>query len=165
MDRRPRRHFLIAGLALVAAPLAAGAQQPAKVYRIGFLGTTSASEFVGPVDALRAGLRDLGYAEGKNIFIEFRWADGDVDRLPELAVELVRLKVEVLVTHAQETGAAKRAIASIPIVMACSADAMATGLVASLARPEGNVTGSTILVPEISAKRLELLKMQAITPD
>jgi putative ABC transport system substrate-binding protein len=111
------------------------------------------------VDAWRAGLHDLGYVEGKNIVIEFRWADGDRDRLPTLAAELVRLKVDVLVTHAEGTLAAKRATASIPIVMAVTADAVGGGLVASLARPEGNVTGSTILIPEISAKRLDLLKV------
>jgi putative ABC transport system substrate-binding protein len=103
-------------------------------------------------------LHALGYVEGKNTVIEFRWADGDLDRLPALAAELVRLKVDVLVTHAEGTRAAGRATASIPIVMAVTADAMGTGLVASLARPGGNVTGSTILIPEISAKRLELLK-------
>jgi ABC-type uncharacterized transport system substrate-binding protein len=155
-----RRKFVgaMAG-ALIATVRAASAQpQAAKVYRIGFLGTTSASEFESRVDALRAGLHDLGYVEGKNMLIELRWADGDLDRLPTLAAELVRLKVDVLVTHAEGTFAAKRATAAIPIVMAFTADAIATGLVASLARPEGNVTGSTILIPEISAKRLELLK-------
>src|SRR5262249_19130215 len=104
----------------------------------------------------------LGYVEGKNVVIESRWADGDLDRLPQLAAELVRLKVDILVTHAEGTYAARRATTSIPIVMAITADAMTTGLVASLRRPEGNVTGSTILIPEISAKRLELLK--AATP-
>ena len=158
-----RRKFIgaLAG-ALTATVRAASAQPPpAKVFRIGFLGTTSASGFASNVGALRAGLHDLGYVEGKNIVIEFRWADGDVDRLPKLAAELVRLKVDVLITHAEGTSVAKRATASIPIVMAYSADAMATGLVASLARPEGNVTGSTILIPEISAKRLEMLKAAA----
>ena len=143
---------------LLAAPVIAGAQQAGKVYRIGFLGTTSASEYASNVDAWRAGLHDLGYVEGKNIVIEFRWADGDLDRLPTLAAEMVQLKVDVLVTHAEGTLAAKRATASIPIVMAVTADAVGAGLVASLARPGGNVTGSTILIPEISAKRLELLK-------
>jgi putative ABC transport system substrate-binding protein len=157
MDRRKFIGALAASLS--AAVRATSAQpQPVKVYRIGFLGTTSASEYASNVDALRAGLHDLGYVEGKNIVIEFRWADGDLDRLLKLAAELVGLKVDVLVTHAEGTRAAKRATASIPIVMAVTADAVGSGLVASLARPEGNVTGSTILIPEISAKRLELLK-------
>ena len=155
-----RRKFVKAMTgALIATVRAASAQpQSAKVYRIGFLGTQSAAEFASRVDALRAGLRDLGYVEGKNILIEFRWADGDLNRLPKLATELVQLKVDALVTHAEGTRAAKQASASIPIVMAFTGDAIATGLVASLARPEGNVTGSTVLIPEISAKRLELLK-------
>ena len=155
-----RRKFIVAlAGSLTAAVRAANAQQQrAKVYRIGFLGTTSASEYASNVDALRAGLRDLGYVEGKNIVIDFRWADGDPDRLPTLAAELVRLKVDVLVTHAEGTRAAKGATASIPIVMAVAADAVGAGHVANLARPGGNVTGSTILIPEISAKRLELLK-------
>lgn len=157
MDRRK----FIAGVvgALTTSMRAAGAQQQsAKIYRIGFLGTTSAAEYASNVDAWRAGLHDLGYVEGQNIVIEFRWADGDSDRLPTLAAELVRLKVDVLVTHAEGTFAAKQATASIPIVMAVTADAIGNGFVANLARPEGNVTGSTILIPEISAKRLELLK-------
>jgi putative ABC transport system substrate-binding protein len=157
-----RRRFIgaLAG-ALAAVRAASAQQQPAKVYRIGFLGTTSASEYASNVDAWRAGLHDLGYIEGKNIVIEFRWADGDPDRLPRLAAELVRLNVDVLVTHAEGTRAAKRATASIPIVMGVAADAVASGYVASLARPGGNVTGSTILIPEISVKRLELLKAAA----
>jgi putative ABC transport system substrate-binding protein len=155
-----RRTFIgaMAGTLTVTARAAGVEQKPAKVYRIGFLGITSASEYARNVDALRVGLSDLGYVEGKNIVIEFRWADGDRDRLPKLAAELVRLKVDVLVTHAEGTRAAKEATASIPIVMAVSSNAVASGFVASLARPGGNVTGSTILIPEISAKRLELLK-------
>ena len=108
---------------------------------------------------MRAGLRDLGYVEGKNIVIEYRWAEGNYDRLPDLAAELVRLKVDVLVTHgAPGTRAAKRATTTVPIVMATGGDAVATGLVASLARPGGNITGSTFFALEINAKRLELLK-------
>ena len=158
-----RRMFIgaLAG-ALTATVRAASAQQKAaKVYRIGFLGTTSASEYASNVDAWRAGLLDLGYVEGKNIVIEFRWADGNLDRLPALAAELVRLNVDVLVTHAEGTRAAKQATTSIPIVMAVTSDAIGNGFVSNLARPEGNVTGSTILIPEISAKRLELLKAAA----
>ena len=155
-----RRRLVVALGAGVLAPLASFAQQqPAKVPRIGFLGSASASGFASRIEALRAGLRDLGYVEGKNIVIEFRWADGKYDRLPELAAELVRLKVDVLVTAGTPgTLALKRATTRIPIVMATSGDAVATGLVASLARPGGNVTGTTIVSPELMVKRLELLK-------
>ena len=156
-----RRKLLIAlGSGALAAPLAPFAQQqPAKIARIGFLGTETASAYLSRVEALRAGLRELGYAEGRNIVIEFRWADGNNDRLPELASELVRLKVDVLVTHGIRGGlAAKRATTTIPIVVAAAGDAVATGLVASLARPGGNVTGSTFFALELYAKRLELLK-------
>jgi putative ABC transport system substrate-binding protein len=104
-------------------------------------------------------LRDLGYVEGKNLVIEFRWADGRYDRLPDLAAELVRLKVDVIVTGGTPgTRAAKQATTTIPIVMAVSGDAVATGLIASLARPGGNITGTTYFDPELHAKRLELLK-------
>jgi putative ABC transport system substrate-binding protein len=149
-------------LAAVAlgAPLAAFAQQKGKVWRIGFLGANSASGFgiAGRVDALRAGLRELGYVEGRNLVIEFRWADDKYERLPELAAELVRLKVDVIVTHGQGSGAAKSVTTTIPIVMALSGDPVALGLVASLARPGGNVTGMSGINPEVAAKRLELLK-------
>jgi len=111
------------------------------------------------VEALRAGLRDLGYFEAKNIVIEYRWAEGKYDRLPALVADLVRLNVDVLVTHGiPGTRAAKLATATIPIVMAISGDAVATGLVASLARPLGNITGSTFFLPQLNTKRLELLK-------
>jgi len=160
MDRRTFIGALGGALTLIVRT-ASAQSQATKVYRIGFLGTTSASEFANRADAFRIGLHDLGYLEGQNTVIEFRWADGDVDRLPTLAAELVALKVDVLVTHAEGAFAAKRATTSIPIVMAFSADAVATGLAASLARPGGNVTGSTVLIPEISAKRLELLKAAA----
>ena len=157
MDRRA----FLSGLAatIVMAPLAAGAQQPGKVYRIGFLGVGSAAGYVNEVQAVRSGLRDLGYVEGKNIVIEYRWAEGKPDQLNDVAAELVGLKVDVIVTHAL-TGAlaAKQATTTIPIVMADSADPVAAGLVASLARPGGNITGSTSFQSEINAKRLELLK-------
>jgi putative ABC transport system substrate-binding protein len=104
-------------------------------------------------------LRELGYVEGKNFVIELRWADGDESRLPQLAEELVRLKVDVIVTHATAGGlAAKRATATIPIVMALTGDAVAAGLATSVSHPGGNVTGSTILIPELNVKRLELVK-------
>jgi putative ABC transport system substrate-binding protein len=153
--------ILIFVLALISVdvPLAAGAQQAGRVYRIGFLGATSPSGYAPQVEAFRGGLRDLGYVEGKNVVIEFRWAEGNYARLPELAAELVLLKPDVLVTHAPAgTRAAKRATATIPIVMGAAGDAVATGLVAGLARPGGNVTGSSFFLPELNAKRLEVLK-------
>ena len=156
-----RRQLLLAlGAGALAPSLASFAQQPpAMVARIGFLGSESASGYVSRVNALRAGLRDLGYVEGRNIVIEFRWAEGNYERLPDLAAELVRLKLDVIVTHAiPGTRAAKRATTTIPIVMAVGLDPVAMGLIASLARPGGNITGSTFFGPELSAKRLELLK-------
>jgi putative ABC transport system substrate-binding protein len=111
------------------------------------------------VESLRASLRDLGYEEGKNIAIEFRWAEGKFERLPDLAAELVRLKVDVLVTAGTPGAlAAKQATTTIPIVMVGIGDAVGSGVVASLARPGGNITGSTDSVPELMAKLLELLK-------
>jgi len=157
MERRAFIGTLTGGL--LAAPLAAEAQQAAKVWRIGYLGPGSASGQVNRMDALRSGLRELGYVEGKNIVIEYRWAEGKYDRLPDLAAELVRLKVDILVTSGTPgTLAAKRATTTIPIVMAVTGDALAVGLVASLAQPGGNVTGSTVFGPEHNVKRLELLK-------
>ncbi len=155
-----RRKILIAlGTGLGGWPLAGHAQQPAKVPRIGFLGSTSAAGYATQIEALRAGLRDLGYVEGKNILIEWRFAEGNYERLPGLAAELVQLRVDVIVTHGTPgTRAAKQATTTIPIVMAVAGDAIATGLVASIARPGGNITGSNFFFPELCAKRLELLK-------
>jgi len=157
-----RRDFLVAGgagLCLLAAPPASLAQRSAKVRQIGFLGTGTAAGMAGWVEALRGGLRERGYVEGRNLSIEYRWADGRYERAPELAAELVRLKVEVLVTHGTPgTLAAKGATTTIPIVMASVGDAVLVGLVASLARPGGNITGSSFFNPELAAKRLELLK-------
>jgi len=145
--------------AALGAPLTASAQQKGKVWRIGFLGATTASGWAPRVEALRAGLRDLGYVEGKNLVIEFRWAEGNYERLPDLAAELVRLKVEVIVTGGSPSIlAAKSATTTIPIVMGTAGDPVALGLVASLARPGGNVTGMAGFSPELGAKRLELLK-------
>ena len=154
-----RRTVVLAlGASALASPFVSAAQ-PARMARIGFLGATSAKAYASRVEALRAGLRDLGYVEGKNIVIEFRWADGKYERLPELAAELVRLKVDVIVTHGTPgTFAAKKATTAIPIVMAISGDAVATGLVPSVARPGGNITGSTFFNPELAAKRLELMR-------
>ena len=154
-----RKLFVALGAGALTAPFASFAQQQGKVWRIGFLGAVSASGIAGWVEALRAGLRDFGYVEGKNLVIEFRWAEGKYERLPQLAAELVRLKVDIIV--AQGTPgilAAKSATTTIPIVMASSGDPVAAGLVASLARPGGNVTGMAGFAPEGAAKRLEVLK-------
>ena len=152
MDRR--RFVAFIGGAL-AAPLRSFAQpKPAKVARIGFLGLPAASSWTPMVEALRTGLRELGYVEGRNILIEFRWAEGNYDRLPGLAAELVRLNVDLIVTHTTlGTRVAKQATTTIPIVIAATGDAVQAGLVASFARPGGNVTGSSFLGPEIVAKR------------
>jgi putative tryptophan/tyrosine transport system substrate-binding protein len=156
-----RRRFLLTSLAgALAAPLGAEAQQAGKVYRIRLLGATSNSAHAKGVEALRAGLRDLGYVEGQNIVIEYRWAEGKYDRLPNLVAELVALKVEVIVTTGGTPPAlaAKHATTTIPIVTTGVGDAVGAGLVVSLARPGGNITGLTDFVPELHAKRLELLK-------
>jgi putative ABC transport system substrate-binding protein len=150
-------------LALCAMPLAlcssVAAQQPAKVPRIGYLTQASLSGVSARTDALRQGLRDLGYVEGKNIAIEWRAADGNRERAQALAAELVRLKVEVIVTGGEgATRPAKEATSTIPIVMAQDGDPVFNGFVASLARPGGNITGLSTLAPELSGKRLELLK-------
>ena len=135
------------------------AQQPTKVPRIGRLGASSVSADSVRREAFRQGLRELGYVEGKNIVVEWRDADGKRDRLPALAVELVRLKVDVIVTGGgNATESAKKATSDIPIVMAQSGDPVAAGFIASLARPGGNITGLSNLAPELNGKRLELLK-------
>jgi ABC-type uncharacterized transport system substrate-binding protein len=132
--------------------------QPAKPFRVGFLGPTTASSNADRMDALRASLRDLGYVEGKNLVIESRWADGKFDRLPGLATELVGQNVDVIVTAGTPgIRAAKNATKTIPIVMVTSGDPVHFGFVTSLARPGGNITGSSNFAPELSAKRLELL--------
>ena len=137
----------------------AEAQQPKKLARIGFLGATFASTESTRIEAFRQGLRELQYIEGKNIVIEYRWAEGKLDRLPDLAAELVRLNVEVIVAGGStSTGAAKKATNTIPIVMAQVNDPVGSGFVAGLARPGGNITGLSTLAPELSGKQLELLK-------
>ena len=144
---------------LVVTGVVAQAQQPSKVARLGFLGYTSASTEKDRIEAFRQGMRELGYAEGKNIVIEWRYAELKFDRLPDLAAELVRLKVDIIVTGGStSTRAAKEVTTTIPIVMAQDADPFGSGFVASLARPGGNITGLSTLAPEISGKRLELLK-------
>jgi putative tryptophan/tyrosine transport system substrate-binding protein len=137
----------------------AQAQQPKKIPRIGSLGGASPSANANGNEALRQGLRELGYVEGKNIIIEWRSAEGKLDRLPALADELVRLKADVIVTSGgQATRAAKEATKTIPIVMAQVSDPVGSGFVASLARPGGNITGLSTVAPELGGKRLELLK-------
>jgi putative ABC transport system substrate-binding protein len=144
---------------LLAVAVIAEAQQPTKIPRIGFLSATSLSIISARIEALRQGLRELGYVEGKNIVIEWRSAEGKADLLPALAVELVRLKVDIIVAAGtSDTRAAKEATTTIPIVMTQDTDPIGTGFVASLARPGGNITGLSTLAPEVSGKRLELLK-------
>jgi putative ABC transport system substrate-binding protein len=140
-------------------PLAAGAQQANKVFRIGYVGEHAAHSLPRRLEAFRAGLRDLGYEEGRNIATEFRWADDHYERLPALFAEIVRLNVDVIVTHGTPgVLAAKRATTTIPIVMAATSDALGSGLVSDLAHPTGNVTGLTFFNPELVSKRLELLR-------
>jgi putative ABC transport system substrate-binding protein len=142
---------------LFALCVAARAQQSAKIPRIGFLYAGSPSGQLARAQAFRQGLRELGYVEGKNIVIEYRYAEGKYDRLPGLVAELVHLKVDVIVTGGgPATRSAKEATKTIPIVMAQDDDPVASGFVASLARPGGNITG--LATPEISGKQLELLK-------
>ena len=155
-----RRVFISSlALGLLASPLVADAQQAGKVARIGVLAQGSSTDAPHIGEAFRQGLRDLGYVEGQNIVIEYRWAEGRAERLPDLAVELVNLKVDVIVAGGTPAPlAAKHATRTIPIVMGGAGDPVGTGLVASLARPGGNVTGLSTLTPELGRKRLQLLK-------
>ena len=157
-----RRTFLCGlTLGMLALPVAAAAQQAGKVPRIGFLfyGSPGPSP---ELDAFRQGLRELGYIEGQNITIEYRFAGGRLGQLPELAAELVRLKLDVIVTPGTPASvAAKQATSTIPIVFAGVADAVGAGLVADFARPGGNITGLTSISAELGGKRLELLKAVA----
>ncbi len=155
MERRTFMAMLTCGI--VAAPLAAEAQQAAKVPRIGYLaGSLAAAPHV--PEAFLQGLRDLGYVEGRNVVIEYRSAEGKLERLPALAAELVALKVDVIVASGTLAAlAAKQATSTLPIVFSPAADPVGSGLVTSLARPGGNVTGLSVLAPELVGKRLELL--------
>ena len=155
-----RRTFLamIAG-AMVAAPLAAEAQPAGKVYRIGMLETRSAVLNAANIDAFRRGLQDLGYKDGRNIEIVYRSSDGRDERFPDLASELVRLKVDLILTRGTPAAlAAKSASRTIPVVMAASGAPVESGLVASLARPGGSLTGISLMQFELIGKRLEVLK-------
>ncbi len=150
--------ILVAAMLLTVA-VAVEAQQPTKIPRIGYLGFGDPSANLARTEAFRQGLRELGYVEGKNIFIEWRSAEGNADRLPSLAAELVRLKVDIIVTNGPySTRAAKAATVTSPIVMAAVGDPVGDGIVAGLARPGGNITGLSSVAPELSGKRLELLK-------
>ncbi len=154
-----RMMVFVLSVAILACTHPADAQQPTKLPQIGYLTGVSLSTQSARIEAFRQGLRELRYVEGKNIVIEWRSAEGKLDRLPALASELVRLKVDIIVTGGPSaTRPAKEATVTIPIVMAQDSDPVANGFVASLARPGGNITGLATLSPEISGKRLELLK-------
>ena len=159
-DQLQRREFIsLLGGAAASWPLAARAQSPRKVPRIGVLLPGTAASFALRTKALLEGLRDLGYVDGQTIAIEWRWGQDRVEGLPELAADLVGRNVDVLVTGGTPAAKAlKTATGTIPIVMAIIGDPVAAGLVASLARPGGNATGFSIVAPELSGKRLELLK-------
>jgi putative tryptophan/tyrosine transport system substrate-binding protein len=155
-----RREFItLVGIAAVW-PRAVRAQQPNQIARIGYLSQESAAfdRSHGDSAAFRDALGDLGYVEGKNLHIEFRYADANLDQLPALAAELVGLNVDIIVTYSVGTFAARRLTTAVPIVQTVGSDPVAAGFANSLARPGGNVTGSTFFVPELMAKRLEVLK-------
>ena len=146
-------------LSLLTVPLTSTAQQAAKVPRLGLLIPGSSSAFAPRIEAFRHGLRDLGYVEGRNITIEYRFAEGQDDRLPALVAELIRLQVDIMVTDGEAAIlVAQHATTTIPIVMAVSSDPVGIGFVASLARPGGNITGLSFMLTEVSGKRLELLQ-------
>ena len=155
-----RLQLYLVVLFVLAVPLALDAQDAGKVYRIGVLEVEGAAVNAEYLGAFRQGLKDLGYVEERNFVIEYRSADGGVERFPDLATELVRLKVDVIVTRGSPAAlAAKQATRTIPIVMASSGDPAAEGIVTRLARPEGNVTGfHSLAPPALGAKRLQLLK-------
>jgi putative ABC transport system substrate-binding protein len=159
-----RRETVFALLALGAAPLASFAQQQGKVWRVGFLTQRRRPESIDAdfIGGFPRGMRELGYVEGKNLVIEWRFADGKFERLQDLAAELVRLKVDVIVSgSSQAIGALQKATSTIPIVMATSGDPVGSGFVASLARPGGNITGLSNLFGDMSPKQLELLLSMA----
>jgi len=154
-----RRAFVTGLGAVLAASLGARAQQAGKVYRIGILTSGSADSTAPIVEAFREGLREVGYAEGRNIIIEYRWAEGKMERLPELAADLVGRKVDVIVTISPPSAqAAHQATRTIPIVIIAVGDPVALGLAASLSRPGGNVTGFASYGPELVGKQLEFIK-------
>jgi len=162
MRLKPVGVIVMLALGILAAPLAASAQQPGKIPRIGWLDSgrsdTPRTQYFNEI--IRQGLREFGWVDGQNLIIEWRYAEERAERLPALAAELIRLGVDVLVTGSGDPAilALKQATATIPIVMAISADPVGSGLVASLARPGGNITGLSALSPETAGKRLELLR-------
>jgi ABC-type uncharacterized transport system substrate-binding protein len=155
-----RRGFIVGVLSGIAAPITVGAQQAARIPRIGMLGLGSPTpDIIASNESFRQGLRELGYVEGRNVTIEWRWAEGRLEQLPGLAAELVQLPVDVIVVGATSSArAARNATTTIPIVMTMIPDPVAAGLVQSLARPGGNITGMSLMTPELSAKQLELLR-------
>jgi putative tryptophan/tyrosine transport system substrate-binding protein len=153
MDRRAFIASVAGGL--LVAPLA-GAQQRPKRYRVGILSSDAAQD--PRVAEIRDGLRALGYTEGQNLVVDFRWADGDLDRLPALAAELIANNEDVIVTLGAAVWATKRQTTTVPIVVAFSGDLLNVGVVSDLARPGGNITGLSLMSPDLAAKRLELLK-------
>jgi putative ABC transport system substrate-binding protein len=158
--RKARVLSILFVLVLLVVAVLAEAQQPKRISQIGILIAASASSYSARLEAFRQRLRELGYVEGKNIVIEYRSAEEKLDRLPALAAELVRLKVDVIVTATggRDILAAKKATATIPIVFAGTGDPVGDGLVSSLARPGGNITGLSLMTPDLDGKRLELLK-------
>ena len=155
---RNLKSAIVAGAVLFALCFSVQAQQPGKIARVGFLLPYSPAPDA-RVEAFRQGLRELGYVEGQNVTIEYRWADGKFEQLPELAADLVRLKVDVIVTAVTQASlAARQATGAIPIVMVGVSDPVGSGLVASLARPGANITGTSSMTAEVVGKQLELLK-------
>jgi ABC-type uncharacterized transport system substrate-binding protein len=159
LDIRRREFITLLGGAAAAWPLAAQAQQAGRTYRIGFLGGADPIGYAAQLEALRLGLQDHGYVIGRNVEIEYRWAEGSYERLPALASELVALNVDLIITQGTPAAvAAKQATTTIPIVMAVVGNPIETGIVTGLARPGGNITGSSFFHPELNGKRLELMK-------
>jgi putative ABC transport system substrate-binding protein len=153
-----RREATLALLALGIVTSGVRAQQAGKPYRIGFLGLSSPTDYAPYLKAFQDGLREQGYEEGRNIVIDYRWAEGSEERLAELAHQLVRSRPDVLVSHATGVRAVQQATSTIPIVMGVSADPVGLGLIQSLAKPGGNTTGVASLMVDLASKRLELLK-------
>jgi putative tryptophan/tyrosine transport system substrate-binding protein len=154
-----RRGFLRGSLALFAAPLAAEAQPAAKVYRIAYLANGTSTTSAPAAEGFRQGLRELGWVEGQNVTIEYRWADGNLDRLPALAAELLRAPVDVIVVAGRPgVRAAQQANPTVPIVSAVTGDVVAAGFARSLARPGGNITGGAVQFEELATKQLQILK-------
>ena len=151
-----RRQFItLLGGAAATWPLAARAQQPAKIPRIGFLGNSTATMEANLIGPLRDGLRELGYEEGRNVIIEFRWADGKYDQFPALVAELLAAKVDVIITAGTPaTLAIKKATSTVPLVFIAVGDPVGTGVVPNLGRPGGNITGLSSIAPDLEGKRL-----------